>query len=180
MMEIIDSKFNIPVLQDDLSKLLDRVPVDKNSQICLMHRENCNDPYYFGCGSLVRHDPLGEQVSFEKLRTVVQEEEFSIFNEDLKYTYFQTVYNEISKHFNIARLRVMLLKEKSCLSWHRDVDRRLHIPIVTNDKCRFVVEDNAFFLPADGSMYVIDTTKYHTVFNGSNEIRIHLVASIMK
>ena len=111
MMEIIDSKFDIPVLQDDLSKLMDRIPVDKNSQICLMHRKNCNDPWYFGCGSLTRHDPPGPSIAFDDLVTVVQENEFCIFNKDLKDTYFQTVYDKISKHYKVTRAVSMQLMQ---------------------------------------------------------------------
>ena len=32
---------------------------------------------------------------------------------------------------------------------------------------------------ADGGVYYVDTTKYHTALNGGNEPRIHLVATIL-
>jgi len=55
------------------------------------------------------------------------------------------------------------------------------LPIITDEKCKFVVEDNVFHLPANGNSFIIDTTKYHTVFNGSSELeRVHLVGSLVE
>lgn len=177
-MERINFNFNIPKLQEDLSTLLTRVPIDEHNQVCLMHRDNCNNPYYFGCGSLTRDGnySAGKQIK----RTVIHEEkEFAIFNQDLENTYFYTIYKEINNHLKIVRMRIMALHQKCCLTWHRDFDKRIHIPIITDEKCKFVLEDTVFHLPADGSAYIIDTTKYHTVFNGSKIVRIHLVCSIL-
>jgi len=175
-MKIIDYNFDIVKLQEEVSTLIKRVPLKEN-QLCLMHRNDSNN-YYDGCGSLIYTGNFntGEQIH----RTVIHaEKDFSIFNKDLENTYFHTVYEEISKRFKLARLRIMALPQKTCLTWHRDIDKRIHIPIVSDEKCKFVLEDRAFSLPADGSAYVIDTRKFHTVFNGSKIVRIHLVSSIL-
>jgi aspartyl/asparaginyl beta-hydroxylase (cupin superfamily) len=57
---------------------------------------------------------------------------------------------------------------------------RLHIPIITNKGCKMVIEDTAFHMPANGSGYVTDNTKYHNFFNGSEIERVHLVATILQ
>ena len=38
-----------------------------------------------------------------------------------------------------------------------------------------VIEDEAFHMPANGSAYLTDNTKYHNFFNGSEIERVHLV-----
>ena len=39
-----------------------------------------------------------------------------------------------------------------------------------------VIDNVAKHLPADGSVWVTNNTKYHNAFNGGEEDRIHLVA----
>ena len=41
------------------------------------------------------------------------------------------------------------------------------------------IEDTANHLPADGTVYIADTTKYHTAFNSGLDDRIHLVACLL-
>ena len=42
-----------------------------------------------------------------------------------------------------------------------------------------IVEDNAYYMPADGTIYVVDNTLYHNFFNGSEKNRVHLVATVL-
>ena len=67
----------------------------------------------------------------------------------------------------------MLLKEpRSTLSWHKDPEPRLHIPIITNLGCSMVIENIAKHLPADGKVTITNNTKYHNFFNGGEQSRI--------
>lgn len=77
----------------------------------------------------------------------------------------------------VYRTRIMLAKEKGCYSVHRDFSPRLHLPLVTNKQCNFLITDpiQMFHLPADGTTTWVDTRKPHTFFNGSTEKRLHLV-----
>jgi hypothetical protein len=43
-----------------------------------------------------------------------------------------------------------------------------------------VIEDKAIHMPADGSVWITNATKYHNAFNGGEEDRIHLVATLPK
>jgi len=69
---------------------------------------------------------------------------------------------------------------RSCLSWHRDPEKRLHIPIITNVGNRMIIDDISFHMPADGAAYITDNTKYHNFFNGSECERVHLVSTLIK
>ena len=98
---------------------------------------------------------------------------------EFKDTYVEEVYNLVKKHFKIGRMRFLMKPPRTCLSWHRDPEMRLHIPIITNEGCKMVIEDTAFHMPADGSAYITDNTKYHNFFNGSEIERVHLVSTLI-
>lgn len=95
------------------------------------------------------------------------------------YPLFDTPYiNSIIKQHNLYRVRLMRLSSKTCYSYHQDQAKRFHIPITTNDKCFFVIDDIVSRYPADGSYYIIDTTKNHTAINASWEDRIHIIGNM--
>jgi len=109
----------------------------------------------------------------------INESAYTEFVKDLEDTYFKEVYDELSKRFKLGRVRILLKEPRSTLSWHRDPEPRLHIPIVTNPGCLMVIDDTAKHLPADGSVWITNNTKYHNAFNGGEEGRVHLVACIL-
>ena len=98
---------------------------------------------------------------------------------EFKDTYVEEVYNLVKKHYKIGRMRFLMKPPRTCLSWHRDPEKRLHIPIITNKGCIMVIENEAFHMPANGSAYITDNTKYHNFFNGSEIDRVHLVATLI-
>ncbi len=109
----------------------------------------------------------------------VEEESFTEICPDFEATYIEEVYNDIQAKYKVGRVRFLMKPPRSCLSWHRDPDKRIHIPIITNPGCRMVIEDESFHLPADGRAYITDNTKYHNFFNGSEIDRVHLVAILL-
>ena len=62
---------------------------------------------------------------------------------------------------------------------HPDTTYRIHIPIVTDQGNNFYSyepnEQLCDFMPADGSVYLVDTTRRHTFKNLSNIRRVHIV-----
>ncbi|SVD15828.1 uncharacterized protein METZ01_LOCUS368682, partial [marine metagenome] len=108
----------------------------------------------------------------------INETKYTEFVKDLEDTYFKEVYDILSKKFKLGRVRILLKEPRSTLSWHRDPEPRLHIPIITNPGCIMVIEEVAKHLPADGSAWLTNNTKYHNFFNGGEEDRVHLVACL--
>jgi len=108
----------------------------------------------------------------------IDERAYTEFVSDLNDTYFKEVYDVLSKKFKLGRVRILLKEPRSTLSWHRDPEPRLHIPIITNPGCIMVIENIAKHLPADGSVYITNNIKYHNAFNGGEENRVHLVACL--
>ncbi len=109
----------------------------------------------------------------------INESAYTEFVKDLADTYFKEVYDELSKRFRLGRVRILLKEPRSTLSWHRDPEPRLHIPIITNPGCIMVIDEKAKHLPADGSAWITNNTKYHNAFNGGEEERVHLVACVL-
>ena len=109
----------------------------------------------------------------------VDESKYTEFVKDFEHTYFKEVVDELKKYYKLGRVRLLLKEPRSTLSWHRDPEPRLHIPIVTNPGCLMVIDKTAQHMPADGSVWVTNNLKYHNAFNGGEENRVHLVACVL-
>ena len=121
-----------------------------------------------------------DQSGKEVLRDVnINEESYSEFIKEYENTYFKEVYDALSSRYKLGRVRILLKQPRSTLSWHRDPEPRLHIPIITNQGCIMVIDKVAQHMPADGSVWITNNTKYHNAFNGGEEDRIHLVACVL-
>ncbi len=109
----------------------------------------------------------------------IDESKYTEFLDDFKKTYFKEVYDCLSNKFKLGRVRLLLKEPRSTLSWHRDPEPRLHIPIYTNPGAIMVIDHIAKHMPADGSVWITNNTKYHNAFNGGEENRVHLVACVL-
>ena len=121
-------------------------------------------------------DKTGAEVSRD---ININESEYSEFIPDYENTYFKEVFDVLSSKYKLGRVRILLKEPRSTLSWHRDPEPRLHIPIVTNPGCLMVIDNVAKHMPADGSVWITNNTKYHNAFNGGEENRVHLVACVL-
>ena len=122
-------------------------------------------------------DESGKEVSRD---IQIDESKYSEIVSEFKDTYFESVYKVLKKRFKLGRVRVLLKEPRSTLSWHRDPEPRLHIPIITNLGCSMVIENVAKHMPADGTVTITNNTKYHNFFNGGEQSRIHLVACVLE
>ena len=145
---------------------LNQIPGDTDS----IKGENVKGIYWTKPGS------TGKEVIRAKK---INESAYTEFVKDFEDTYFKEVYDTLSKKFKLGRVRILLKEPRSTLSWHRDPEPRLHIPIITNPGSIMVVEEIAKHLPADGCAWITNNTKYHNAFNGGEENRIHLVACVL-
>ena len=178
-------KFDIIKLKSDLKKILTKkkfntldinhfgaiplneIPGDKKST----EGHNIRGTYW----------TLPDETGKEEIRDMpIDETKYTQLVSDFNDTYFEEVYNILKKNFKIGRVRILLKKPRSTLSWHRDPEPRLHIPIITNPGCRMVIENIAKHLPADGSLTITNNLKYHNFFNGGEQNRIHLVACVLE
>lgn len=128
-----------------------------DEQICLQGTKDNLDPFW-GVG---RYN--------EKYNAGLKETDFNKLIFDLPYI------NSVISDLKMYRTRIMKLKSKTCYTYHKDLSKRIHIPIETNENCFIVIDKEVKHYPADGNYYIVDTTQYHTAFNASKENRIHMV-----
>ena len=97
--------------------------------------------------------------------------------------YLQQVLASFGEVFGRSRLMLLAGSEEvpahvdTNYHWHNRV--RIHVPIITNPGSIMVIENVAKHLPADGSVWITNNTKYHNAFNGGEKSRIHLVACVL-
>ncbi|RPG95787.1 MAG: peptide-aspartate beta-dioxygenase [Candidatus Pelagibacter sp. TMED165] len=183
--QVPNLKFDIQRMRDDLNKVLkkkkfespgithfgaiplNQIPGDENS----IKGNNIRGVYW------TKPDESGKEVSRD---IKIDESKYTEVVKDFQNTYFKEVYETLAKKFKIGRVRILLKEPRSTLSWHRDPEPRLHIPIITNEGCSMVIENVAKHLPADGHVTITNNTKYHNFFNGGEQSRIHLVACVLE
>ena len=104
------------------------------------------------------------------------EEEYTCLN-----TFFKdTVFEEIIIEYKLLRTRLMWVNPFACYSMHIDRNPRIHIPLITNPACYFILntkEPTIKHLPV-GSAYWVDTRRLHTFMNCSEHPRLHLVGVV--
>ena len=121
-------------------------------------------------------DKTGYEVSRD---VAINESAYTEIVPEFENTYFKEIIDALSSKYKLGRVRILLKEPRSTLSWHRDPEPRLHIPIITNPGCLMVIDNVAKHLPADGSVWITNNTKYHNAFNGGEENRVHLVACVL-
>ena len=146
---------------------LNQIPNDKNSTV----GSNIRGVYW------TIADESGKEV---KRDVHIDESKYSEIVPEFENTYFDEVYKTLKKKFKLGRVRLLLKEPRSTLSWHKDPEPRLHIPIITNLGCSMVIENVAKHLPADGHVTITNNTKYHNFFNGGEQSRVHLVACVLE
>jgi len=183
--KVPDIKFDISRLRSDLEKVLkkkkfntlgiknfgaiplNQIPGDRKS----IEGHNVRGTYW----------TLPDETGKEVVRDMpVAENKYTQLVPYFQNTYFEEVYNTLKKKFKLGRVRILLKEPRSTLSWHRDPESRLHVPIITNLGCRMVIDNVAQHMPADGTVTITNNTKYHNFFNGGEEARIHLVACVLE
>ena len=145
---------------------MNRVPGDEES----IKGHNVRGVYW------TKPDSSGKEVVRD---SKIDESQYTEFINDFDKTYFREVYDQLSKKYKLGRVRLLLKEPRSTLSWHRDPEPRLHIPIYTNPGAIMVIDSIAKHMPADGSVWVTNNRKYHNAFNGGEENRVHLVACVL-
>tara|TARA_B100000941_G_C28392794_1_gene493665 strand:- start:104 stop:700 length:597 start_codon:yes stop_codon:yes gene_type:complete len=165
---ILESKkFNSPGVSHFGAISINQIPNDENS----IKGNNIRGKYW------TIADETGKEVSRD---VEIDETKYTQLVPEFENTYFKEVYETLSTRFKLGRVRLLLKEPRSTLSWHKDPECRLHVPIITNKGCSMVIENVAKHLPADGKVWITNNTKYHNFFNGGEQARIHLVACVLE
>ena len=180
-----DIKFDIGRLRTDLNKILKKrdfaTPGISNFGAISVNQVPNDDSSITGNNIRGIYWTIPDEEGKEVSRDVrIDESKYTELVPEFETTYFKDVYEILKKRFKLGRVRLLLKEPRSVLSWHKDPEPRLHIPIITNLGCSMVIENIAKHLPADGSVTITNNTKFHNFFNGGEQDRIHLVACVLE
>lgn len=161
------------------------LPIDNiefhNNQLCLNTVVGSDDPT-LGTGSLVydwdRAVKVDGTLNVPLRPTPYEETDFTKLCSQFANTVWETVYRDLESRYHLGRVRLMRSMPKTCLSWHRDTSKRIHLPIRTQPGCMMVIQDEVHHLE-QGQWYMTNTLPEHTAFNASKTDRIHLVAVVL-
>ena len=162
-----NKKFNSPGVTHFGAIPINQIPNDESS----IKGNNIRGKYW------TIADDTGKEVSRD---VDIDESKYTQLVPEFEKTYFKEVFEILSKKYKLGRVRLLLKEPRSTLSWHKDPECRLHVPIITNKGCSMVIENVAKHLPADGKVWITNNTKYHNFFNGGEQARIHLVACVLE
>lgn len=168
------------ILVKEVSTLIDSNSDHVHSGINLIRADG--KPEQFGCGSLY---------DYHNKQWIAKESDFNTPVDAIRGLYIEHMINEIRQYAvtqyktQIGRVRIMILRPKSCLTWHTDIDpvTRFHIPIVTNEGAMFIHQDPiteeriVSTMPQVCTLYTFNSMVKHTAINCSRQIRVHIVAS---
>ena len=183
--QVPELKFDINKLREDLDVILDKkrfeTPgVTHFGAIPLNQVPNDEDSIK-GNNIRGKYWTIADESGTEVARDIdIDETKYTQLVPEFEKTYFKEVFEVLKSKFKIGRVRLLLKEPRSVLSWHKDPECRLHIPIVTNAGCSMVIENVAKHLPADGRVWITNNTKYHNFFNGGEQARVHLVACVLE
>lgn len=168
-----------------------------------MKDQNFNFKYFGQCPNFDKLKNLVTQLTeedwryFTKRQTIASENAYTIpliFPHKLKqisneYRHFE-IFKEhllaIEHSVSLTAKRAILVKlpAGNSINKHKDTgdflnkNKRIHIPVITNSLCSFVVDEEEMVIP-EGELWEINNTgKYHSVHNRGEIDRIHLIVDM--
>ena len=183
--KVPDLKFDISRLRKDLDKILNRKkfksPGVTHFGAISLNRVPNDESSVEGNKVRGKYWTIADETGKEVSRDIdIDESKYTELVPDFEDTYFKEVYETLKSKFKLGRVRLLLKEPRSTLSWHKDPEPRLHIPIITNKGCMMVIENVAKHMPADGTVTITNNKKFHNFFNGGEQARIHLVACVLE
>jgi len=170
VVEILNN-FDLDSLKENLQNFIqlhndDFINCDKfktQGQLSIQHRFSTKEDLHL--------DGVGKAINYPDFNLT----DFCILN-----TFFSgSVIEEIINYYNLYRSRIMMISPKSCYTIHTDYEKRLHIPIITNNDCYMLFpKHNQMFNLKENKIYITDTREYHTAINCSWQERIHFVGCL--
>ena len=156
----------ISQLKSELFQLLEKLNLDI-PQIAITSLDG-NDDW---------HSTWGKKLKYN-------ERFYSTLNKSLQGTIFEEIINQYSNYY---RWRLLNVQGNKTYTIHQDgpKNKRIHIPITTNDQCFLCFYDGiptheavnkvSHYHLQVGKVYEIDSSGYHTAVNYGDDDRWHLV-----
>ena len=174
-------KIDLSRLKKELKEIVVKYPFTEINQLCLTTTRDQGGSVYEDIGSFFHKTNMNHEYVISEFRG----------------GYFNEILGQIKNAFDghVGRVRLMRLSPKKCYSMHVDSGPRLHIAIETNPSCFIVflkqemsssqpselttLESDHVFIPTDGHIYFVNTSRSHTSVNAGETDRLHLVFSTL-
>jgi Aspartyl/Asparaginyl beta-hydroxylase len=118
------------------------------------------------------------QVLVQKKFHILKDGVFDKAIDNVPYT--QGIIDYLQKRINFNSVTYRSIQPNTAYNWHNGTGGLCHhIPIITNPGCWFVYENRSFSMPADGTIYVVNSSRNHTFVNSGTKPRIHLTFEIL-
>lgn len=158
--------------------LIEKLPEIYDHEKLLADYKNCKKTDQILITSIDGNTYQYETGDLSKLE--LDQNDFSIVNKFFKGTYTEEVYNDLNEKYNICRARFLTLDlAKRAYSYHRDLTKRIHVPIKTTELSMLYHEEKIYKMPEVGQSYMVDTTKMHSFLHLHREKeRVHFVACL--
>jgi len=171
LVQKLNKKIDLPRLKGESEDIIAKFGLGHADQFGFVNYGKPGDDtpvesYFDSTGSLFNHES-GEFWA--------KETDFRNFNKEFENTYFHEIYCMFK---NAGRMRLMNVPPKTCYSFHKDSNLRIHIAIDTNESSYFIFPEQSEIchIPSDGHFYIVDTLKTHSFMNGHiSKSRLHLV-----
>ena len=162
---------NILQIEKEIDQFLIKYPF-RPTQVCINDRglKPEFDPY----------DGLGTAFDDESKKLKFREMDFVRYAPDLENSELLKSIKKIEAlGLKIGRARIMLLKPRSCYSFHFDATERIHLVIKPEPRAVMLFTPNIIVnIPYDQRFHLVDTTRTHTAMNGGDKERVHLVIAL--
>lgn len=113
-------------------------------------------------------------VLVQKCLFLMKQNTYLEFIKEVPYTH--SILETLKNRFEFNTVVYRLIMPNTVYDWHSDTGHFcFHIPIITNQGCRFIYEKENFYLEADGTIYIVNQKKHHTFCNAGKEPRVHLI-----
>ena len=131
-----DICFDIKKLQDAVKEIDSRVarqsPLGKNDLTAICLTQIPGDQNSITGGNVrglywTKPDSTYKEVERE---APINESQYSEFVKLFEDTYFKEVYDKLTTKYKLGRIRLLWKMPRTTLSWHRDPEPRLHVPII--------------------------------------------------
>lgn len=153
---------NVDLLLEEWNKIKTAVRWS-NNQTAVHYRKQDVDTHIDPCGWHVQE--------YRERGGLAWQQDYTLLNKEYKNTYIEHLLNK----YQVYRARVLVRPSNSCYLWHCDTEKRIHIPLYSDHGNFFAFEGEGLKRLEVGSVYLVDTTKMHTFFNGSKKDRTHIV-----
>lgn len=169
----LDHSYDIRQIRSEVGHILRlerKLEACAGRQLMLAVVPGAQNQDHHGCGTAT--DPFAENSS-------VPSSTFTQFNPRFKGYFLETIWKTFP--YRIGRMTLLVLNRNSCLSLTTHSKNRLVYAVQTSVNTLYLYEHSSSWhhIPADEHLYYVNAGKRHTIYNGSEDLAVHIVFELL-